>query len=88
MTLFFLIVSIIFNIWLVICLIKAFRLIDQLDTWCIMFKTQMKHVYSTLKGLDDRNMFEKDDDVGILFRQIANVIENAKKMIVDDDDIE
>ena len=88
MTLLFLIVSIIVNICLVICLIKSFKLIDQLDKWCIMFKSQMKNVYLTLKSLDDKNMFEKDDDVGILFRQIADVIENAKKVIVDDNDIE
>lgn len=86
MIILFLTISIILNIWLVICLIKSFQLIDKLDTWCIMFKTQMKSLYSTLKELDDRNMFEKDDDVGVLFRQIADVIENTKKLIVDDDD--
>lgn len=40
------------------------------------FKSKVNDTYKQLKELDDRQMFEKDDDVGFVFDEIVKLIEN------------
>lgn len=71
----------IFNIFLIISLKKCFYQIDTLESWLLDFKGLVKNTYKKLKYIDDRGMFEKDDDVGVLFKDIKDIIELTNNRI-------
>ena len=83
--LFLLLLSTMLNIFLVVSLKKAFTQIDLLESWLIDFKVLEKNTYNKLKVIDDRGIFVKDDDVGVLFTDLLNIIDIANKRIQTDD---
>ena len=83
--LFLLLLSTVINIFLVVSLKKAFTQIDLLESWLIDFKVLVKNTYNKLKVIDDRGIFVKDDDVGVLFTDLLNIIELTNKRIQTDD---
>ena len=40
----------------------------------IGFGNDVLETYQTMKSIDDRHLFEKDDDVGVVFQQLVDVI--------------
>lgn len=46
----------------------------------------MNQTYKRLKNIDNRDIFEKDDEVGVAFTDILNTINLANDIIKDDDD--
>jgi hypothetical protein len=42
-------------------------------------KKEVSVTYSKLKDLDDKQMFEKDDDVGFVFSEMVKLIEKLKE---------
>lgn len=42
--------------------------------WLTKYRTRIEEVYTQLKVIDDRNLFEKDDDVGFVFSELLNTI--------------
>ena len=84
-TLTLLLISLIANIFLLIALKKSFQQIDELESWLIEFKQLVKNTYNKLKSIDDRGIFVKDDDVGVLFTDLLNIIDIANKRIQTDD---
>lgn len=83
--LFLLLLSTLLNIFLVVSLKKTFNQIDLLESWLIDFKILVKNTYNKLKSIDDRGIFVKDDDVGVLFTDLLNIIELTNKRIQTDD---
>ena len=82
-----LLISLIVNIFLLISLKRAFNQIDILEEWLVEFKLLMNNTYKKLKNIDERGMFEKDDDVGIVFKNIIEIIDLTNKRIqINDDD--
>ena len=82
-----LLISLIVNIFLLISLKRAFSQIDILEEWLIEFKLLINNTYKKLKNIDERGMFEKDDDVGIVFKNIIEIIDLTNKRIqINDDD--
>ena len=66
---------------------RAFSQIDILEEWLIEFKLLINNTYKKLKNIDERGMFEKDDDVGIVFKNIIEIIDLTNKRIqINDDD--
>jgi len=45
----------------------------------------VNNVYKKLKDIDNRGIFEKDDDVGFMFSDIVNIIKITNERINDDD---
>lgn len=84
----FLSISILINIVLLVCVYKSLSVIDKLENWIIEFKYLIENLYIEMKQLDNKNMFEKDDEVGSLFRQITTIISNVKKVIVDEEKLD
>ena len=80
-----LLTSLILNIFLLVALKKSFVQIDTLETWLLEFKLLVKNTYNKLKFVDDRFIFEKDDDVGFLFTDLLNIIKLTNKRIQTDD---
>lgn len=83
---FLLTASIAANIFFVISLKKAFSQIDLLEDWLINFKNLMSQTYKKLKVIDNRDIFEKDDEVGVAFKDILNIIDLTNNIIENDDD--
>jgi len=69
---------------LFVALKRAFYTIDILETWLIDFKKSINNVYKKLKSIDERGIFEKDDDVGFLFNDIVNIIKITNQRINDE----
>jgi len=65
---------------------RAFYTIDVLELWLVDFKGLVNNVYKKLKDIDNRGIFEKDDDVGFLFQEMVTIVEECNKRITDNDD--
>ena len=83
---FVLLISLVTNIFLFISLRRAFFTIDILESWLVDFKGLVNNVYKKLKDVDNRGIFEKDDDVGFMFSDIVNIIKITNERINDDSD--
>jgi len=83
--LFLLSTSSIINVFLIVALRRAFNQIDILEDWLIDFKQLINNTYKKLKNIDQRGMFEKDDDVGVVFKNILEIIELTNKRIQTND---
>lgn len=70
---------------MIIALKRAFTQIDILEDWLINFKKLLNETYKKLKLIDDRGMFEKDDDVGIIFKNIVEIIHLTNNRIQTND---
>jgi len=81
---FVLLISLMTNIFLIISLRRAFFTIDVLESWLVDFKGLVNNVYKKLKDVDNRGIFEKDDDVGFLFSDIVNIIKITNERINDE----
>lgn len=81
-----LLVSLIGNIFLILALRRAFYHNDILESWMIDFKVLINNTYKNLKLIDERGIFEKDDDVGFIFSDLSNIIEITNKRIQANDD--
>jgi hypothetical protein len=77
--------STITNIFLLICLKKAFNQIDTLESWLVEFKYLINQTYNKLKFVDDRGIFVKDDDVGFIFNEMLQIIDITNKRIQTND---
>lgn len=62
------------------------KLNNDLGKWVIDFRKLVSNVYKKLKSVDERGIFEKDDDVGFLFQEMLNIIDECNKRITDNDD--
>ena len=49
------------------------RKVETYEEWTNEFKAEIEQVYQKLKEVDDKNLFEKDDDVGFVFSEILRV---------------
>lgn len=77
--------SVVINVFLIISLKRAFFQIDELENWLIEFKKLVNITYNKLKNVDERGMFEKDDDVGLTFKDILNIIKLTNERIQTND---
>lgn len=61
---------------------SADRLYDKIDTlsnWMMEYKKQAENTLIKLKEIDDRQIFQKDDEVGFVFSEIVKLIEKLNK---------
>ena len=54
------------------------------ETWIIERRTDTKALQDKLHELDSMQMFEKDDEVGVLFEELEGVIEEYNKKVIDE----
>ena len=58
------------------------RLYDRVETllnWIEEYKNDVSSTLDQLKKVDDRQIFQKDDDVGFVFSEILKLIEKLNK---------
>jgi hypothetical protein len=51
------------------------------EEWLDMFRGEVSDVYNRIKAVDERNLFEKDDDVGFVFSEIVKIIKEFDEKI-------
>lgn len=54
---------------------------EQYEQWISDIEVAITVTYNKLKAIDDRQMFEKDDDVGFVFSNIVKLIEKLKSQL-------
>lgn len=74
-----LLLSLAVNIFLGCALNINLKRLDIYEQWVVSFKDMLKDTYTRLKEIDDRHLFEKDDDVGFVFQSILDIIEEINK---------
>ena len=81
-----LILSIIINIACCIIIKSKLKIIDIYEGWVIIARNRCHDAYLKLKSIDDRQMFEKDDDVGVVFSDILKLTKELNEKIEDDEE--
>jgi len=76
-----LLISISLNIYFGIFLYKSIDKIEEYSIWINEIKKHVDDTYVKLKLVDDRQLFEKDDDVGFVFQSIVELIAKLKSKI-------
>lgn len=51
------------------------------ETWVDTFQTEVNQMYSRLKAVDERNLFEPDEDVGFVFSEIVRITKKFNDMV-------
>ena len=64
---------------------QSFNQIDILEDWIINFKNSVESTFNKLKDVDNRGIFEKDDDVGFLFTDLKQIIESLNKKVKEEE---
>ena len=73
------------NVFLLITLKKLFSQVDILEDWIINFKKSVENTFNKLKDIDNRGIFEKDDDVGFLFSDLKQIIESLNEKVKEEE---
>lgn len=55
--------------------------IEVYEEWLEYFRTNVNGVYQKIKSVDEKNLFEKDDDVGFVFSEIVRIIKEFDEKI-------
>lgn len=84
----FLILSLLLNIALIYSSIVSLRKIEYYEDRIMWFYTQSNKILTTMRILDSREMFEKDDEVGQVFQQLTTTIGNLRTLIYDTQETE
>jgi hypothetical protein len=67
---------------------NLFRKYEQLEIQCETERQKALDIYSavsitlhTMRTLDERRMFEQDDEVGVVFQELVDVVNNLRPFI-------
>lgn len=55
--------------------------IEIYEEWLDLFRSEIDLVYKRIKAVDDKNLFEKDDDVGFVFAEIVRITKEFDEKI-------
>ena len=53
------------------------------ETWILDIRTETEDLNQTLREIDSRKMFEDDDEVGVAFNQINDLVGTFKNKVTD-----
>lgn len=59
---------------LVFAVFNLLRKVEQYETSIEEFYISLSYVLHTMRALDERKMFETDDEVGTVFSQLADIV--------------
>lgn len=72
-------VSICVNVYFFIKMNDLLDLIETMENWTVQYKNLVENTYRRLKELDEKQIFEKDDEVGFVFSEMVKLIEFIKE---------
>lgn len=76
-----LVLSLMLNVVLIYTTFNAERKIEILENAVEYFYTQLQNTLLTIRTLDERQIFEKDDEVGSVFSQIVDSINDLRPLL-------
>ena len=59
---------------------NLFRKTELLETWVETFTRRIQYIQDDLKVIDSKGHFEADDEVGIIFKQIQDTIDQLNDL--------
>lgn len=62
----------------------CFNLIKKIEIyeeWVARFRTEADSLYDRLKMVDDKNLFERDDDVGFVFSEVVRITKEFNETV-------
>ena len=59
---------------------NLFRKTELLETWVESFTRRIQYIQDDLKVIDSRGHFEADDEVGTIFKQIQDTIDQLNDL--------
>jgi hypothetical protein len=74
-------VSIGINVYFGAMLNRSIDKNEQYEQWISDIQLAISKTYANLKQIDDRQLFEKDDDVGFVFSDIVKLIGKLKSQL-------
>lgn len=54
------------------------------EAWIVQTRSEVETLHTNVTELDSAQMFEKDDDVGVVFTGIKELIESFKQKVIDE----
>lgn len=51
------------------------------EKWVDTFQSEVNQMYTRLKSVDERNLFERDEDVGFVFSEIVRISKEFNDLI-------
>lgn len=51
------------------------------EDWVDYFKLEIEKTYVHLKEVDEKNLFDKDDDVGFVFSELLRIVDEFNRRI-------
>ena len=61
---------------LVYILFNLYRKVKIYENWSVILRERVEKLQQDVSEVDTRGLFEKDDDVGFVFSEIAELIDN------------
>lgn len=49
------------------------------EKWIVELQNKVNNVYETITSLDDKQMFAKDDDVGVVFQEMVELVKSLNE---------
>lgn len=74
-----LVISIIANVVLIKAFIVASYRIEVYEGWILAFQKNVKDTFRQLRYIDEKEIFERDDEVGFVFSNIVSIIDDLKE---------
>ena len=79
------VISLVLNIFLITSLNINLKKIEIYESWILNYQEIVKETYLLLKEVDDKEIFEKDDEVGAVFSNIREIIQYLKEKTYEED---
>lgn len=79
------VISLVLNIFLITSLNINLKKIEIYESWIVNYQKIVKETYLLLKEVDDKEIFEKDDEVGAVFSNVREIIQDLKEKTYEED---
>lgn len=56
------------------------------ETWILEYKNKIEETYQALKFVDEKQIFEKDDEVGFVFSDILEIVKDLRTKIYEEEE--
>lgn len=72
-------ISICLNVYFFIKMNDLLDVIETMENWSSQYRILVENTYRRLKDIDEKQIFEKDDEVGFVFSEMVKLIEFIKE---------
>lgn len=67
---------------------NTLKKVEFYEQWVLNLQADVQNVYDELKAVDDKQLFDKDDDVGFVFTEIVDIIKELNDRTQQETDTE